>query len=104
MEVQTRSEETGLQFFTSLQEAFNYAEVHKDVWKISFNAEDGSRCRFVKALTMGSGVVWKFEPILTEQSMERISPSVIECSAYCAGLMPAYEHHKDCPNFQAASL
>lgn len=67
-QVQTRSDEGGLRYFGSLQEAFDYAEKNKDVWKISFNAEDGSRCRFVKtrALAVVDTEVqctWVFEPL-----------------------------------------
>jgi hypothetical protein len=35
--VQTRSDGGELKYFDSLKEAFEYAEKHHDVWKISFN-------------------------------------------------------------------
>jgi hypothetical protein len=48
MEVQVRSELTGLHYFSSIREALRYAKAHEDVWKISFDAENGERVRLVK--------------------------------------------------------
>lgn len=46
--IQTRSEEHGLNFFSSVREAHAHAQKHKDVWKISFEGPDGRRVRLVR--------------------------------------------------------
>lgn len=46
--VQTRSEENGLKFFRTLQEATDHAKKDLTVWKISFQSETGERVRLVK--------------------------------------------------------
>lgn len=48
MEIQTRSEMNGLRFYRTLESAFADALYDKTVWKISFNAEDGSRIRLIR--------------------------------------------------------
>lgn len=47
IEFQTRSEESGLQFFSSLKDALNEAEKDKSIWKISFSLPNGERVRLV---------------------------------------------------------
>ncbi len=61
MEVQTRSEETGLASHDSLDAAFYAAKLDPTIWKISFNAEDGSRIRLVKH----DDDMWIYEPLLS---------------------------------------
>ena len=60
MEIQTRSEMNGLKFYKSLSYAFRAAKHDPTIWKISFNAEDGSRIRLVRT-SQG----WVYEDILT---------------------------------------
>ena len=48
MEVQTRSEENGLEFFGTIAEAFDHAKKDETVWKVSF-IHRGERFRFVRA-------------------------------------------------------
>lgn len=48
MEFQTRSEETGLRFFSSLKDAMEAAEKDSTIWKISFSVGE-ERVRLVKA-------------------------------------------------------
>jgi len=48
MEVQTRSETGGLKFHQSISAALKHARRDQSVWKISFNAEDGTRIRLVR--------------------------------------------------------
>jgi len=72
MEIQTRSEDGALSFFSSLEQAFDYAEKTPEVWKVSFNAEDGTRCRFIRrgdGSTKRDGKTvmipsWIFDPIV----------------------------------------
>jgi len=65
MEVQTRNEAGALQFFDSLRLAFNHAEKDMSVWKVSFNAEDGSRVRLIRCWDEQQGKdCWSFEPLL----------------------------------------
>jgi len=47
MEVQTRSEENGVEFFETIAEAFTHAINDKTVWKVSFTHR-GERFRFVR--------------------------------------------------------
>lgn len=47
IEFQTRSEENGLQFFSSLKDALNTAEKDQSIWKISFSLPNGERVRLV---------------------------------------------------------
>lgn len=48
MEVQTRSEENGLKFYSTLTDAFRASMLDSTIWKISFNAWDGTRVRLVR--------------------------------------------------------
>lgn len=65
MEVQTRNEAGALQVFESLRLAFNHAEQDLSVWKVSFNAEDGSRVRLIRCWDEQQGkTCWSFEPLL----------------------------------------
>lgn len=61
MEVQTRSETNGVKFHTSISAAFKQARRDGTIWKISFNAEDGTRIRLIK---MQDG--WKYESLMVE--------------------------------------
>ena len=63
MQVQTRSEDNGLRNFSSVKEAFDHANEDRTVWKVSFNAEDGTRVRFVKVGGNIRTCVWEFQPI-----------------------------------------
>lgn len=58
-EIQSRSECTGLKFFTTIKEAFDHAKRDKTVWKISYTGTDGKRLRLVRR---ASG--WIAEPIV----------------------------------------
>lgn len=49
MEVQTRDETGGLKFHSSLSAALKESRRNPSVWKISFNAEDGTRVRLVRS-------------------------------------------------------
>jgi hypothetical protein len=56
--VQTRSEDTGLEYFTTVKEAFDYAvRKNRSVWKISFDVH-GERVRLVR-----EGDHWKYEDL-----------------------------------------
>lgn len=48
MEFQTRSEETGLAFFSTLKEAFDHAKADTSVWKIGFHLPNGESVRLVR--------------------------------------------------------
>lgn len=61
--VQVRSEETGLQYFDSLDQALAYANKDKTVWKISFNDANGDRVRLV---TRDNGFTWIYESLMDE--------------------------------------
>lgn len=61
MKVQTRNSEGELQFFDTVKEAFDHADEDQTVWKVSFDAEDGSRVRFVESPSKDG---WVFEPII----------------------------------------
>lgn len=57
---QTRSEETGLNFFDSLSEALDYAESDLTVWKISYTEKGtDNRIRLLK----GNDGIWTNVPI-----------------------------------------
>lgn len=60
IEFQTRSEENGLQFFSSLKDALNTAEKDQSIWKISFSLPNGERVRLVRI------VEWKYEWVLKQ--------------------------------------
>ncbi len=64
MEVQTRNRNGEILQFKTLREAFLYADADYSVWKISFNAEDGTRVRLVERFDeQHSDRCWRFEPI-----------------------------------------
>lgn len=46
MNIQVRSEETGLGYFNTMEEAFEAAEKDKTIWKVSFNLPSGKRMQF----------------------------------------------------------
>ena len=48
MEVQVRSEETGIWSFSTIREALDAAKDDLTIWKISFDIESGERVRLVK--------------------------------------------------------
>lgn len=54
IEFQTRSEESGLQFFSSLRDALNTAEKDQSIWKISFSLPNGERVRLVRTTLLNS--------------------------------------------------
>jgi hypothetical protein len=47
-EVQTRSEDGELRYWSSLEEAFQHSKQNTSVWKISFPVGSGERCRLVR--------------------------------------------------------
>ena len=59
MKYQTRSEVNGINFHLTLEEAFQRAEVDDSIWKISFNAEDGTRVRLIR-----TNEGWTYQDIL----------------------------------------
>lgn len=63
LEVQTRSEENGIQVFNSISDAFKATEVDWTIWKISWtDSETGERIRFIR-----HGMsVWQFAPMVVE--------------------------------------
>jgi len=65
--IQTRSESNGLQYCMSIKEAFDEAKRDHTIWKISFNAEDGSRVRLVLRESPECTIdTWCYEPLLAE--------------------------------------
>lgn len=61
IEVQTRSEENGIDFHSSIADAMKAAEKDPSIWKISFYAEGKKeRVRLLKHSTEGD---WVYEPI-----------------------------------------
>lgn len=56
--VQVRSEETGIRYFRTVAQAFDYAAKDTTVWKVSFEA-GSERVRFVR-----SGDAWRFEDLM----------------------------------------
>jgi hypothetical protein len=67
MEVQTRSEETGLLMHSSISLAFTKAKEDSTIWKISWTAQDGSKVELVKHI-LGTHKLanpcWVYEPII----------------------------------------
>lgn len=56
---QTRSDENGLRFFASFQDALDHAQYQTDVWKISFtHPQSGDHIRLIRT-DMG----WLYESI-----------------------------------------
>lgn len=63
MLVQTRSEDSGLEEFATLKEAFDRAEEDKSIWKISFTISSGERVRLVREWDQYFKDIWVYEPI-----------------------------------------
>lgn len=61
MEVQTRSEETGIILHTTTEAALDHAKKDQTVWKISWTNGDGHRIRLVK-----EGDKWVLRDIIEE--------------------------------------
>lgn len=82
MDVQTRSEETGLRHFDNVKAAFDHAEEDETVWKVSFTPPDGVRCRFVRMMRVTGGEqkkpLWIFEPLLVEEIEASIEAKIGE--------------------------
>jgi len=67
MNFQTRSENTGLNYFNSLNLALDHADKDKSVWKISFLIkETQENVRLVKTENVG----WVLETIFPKQVLE----------------------------------
>jgi hypothetical protein len=47
MEVQTRSEDTGLCHFSTVEEAMQYTEKDATIWKVSWSMPNGERVRLI---------------------------------------------------------
>jgi len=75
IEVESRSEETGLRFHNSIKQAFERAEKDQTVWKISFSA-GGERVRLVKTGIKYEGKElsseWAYEPVIDEETLKEI--------------------------------
>ena len=66
IEVQTRSEDTGINIHKSFEAAFKNAEEDPSIWKISFSLSNGERVRLVRqilAKESGNETQWVYEPI-----------------------------------------
>ena len=61
MEIQVRSDETGMRYFETFKEAFEYAEKDKTVWKISWWDTDKVKVRMIR-----HGDFWNYEPIVLD--------------------------------------
>lgn len=48
MQVQTRSEETGLRYFSKVVDAMEIARQDRTIWKISFTAANGEAIRLIR--------------------------------------------------------
>jgi hypothetical protein len=87
MEFQTRSESTGLRFFTSLEEAWKHYESDPTVWKISFDSE-----RWVTKT-----INEKWNPV-SEEKLQRLSIEYRECKDstqlfwVLQDMMPSFEN------------
>jgi hypothetical protein len=65
MDIQTRSEETGLRTFSTLVNAFTHAKEDLTVWKISFEVPSGERVRLVRNTDQGDDLnTWFYEPLM----------------------------------------
>ena len=74
IEVQTRSEETGLRFHDSIKQAFEHAARDKTVWKVSFSVGD-ERVRLVRSERKDKEGqpctnYWRYEPLLPDEMIE----------------------------------
>lgn len=87
MEFQTRSESTGLRFFTSLEDALNHYESNPTVWKISFDSE-----RWVT-----KPIKEKWNPV-SEKKLQELSIEYRECKDSAQlfwvlqDMMPSFEN------------
>lgn len=61
--IQTRSDQSGMKEFNTLQDAFTEAERDKTIWKISFML-GSERIRLIR-----SGELWFYEPIQIDRIM-----------------------------------
>lgn len=68
--IQLRSETNGISFVASLRDALIAAKKDASVWKISFNMENGERCRLVRR-DSPAGPHWVLEPIFTDDARVR---------------------------------
>ena len=68
MEVQTRSAEGELQYFPTMKAAMEFADTHRDVWKISFTLPNGERIRL--AVDRMYLPRWYYEPIPLDEGKE----------------------------------
>lgn len=66
MDVQLRTEEGELIYFDFVFDAFRYADVHPEVWKISWR-EDGKKHRV--RLVRDKWSNWKFEPMIISKEL-----------------------------------
>lgn len=62
MEIQTRSSTGEIRFYNSLESALSDAKTDTKVWKVSFNAEDGTRIRLVRTIEG-----WVYENVVSEE-------------------------------------
>lgn len=68
-EIQTRSEELGVEYFETVTQAMEYASRNPSVWKISFSLLSGERVRLVKRDMYSKKVIdendlWIYESVL----------------------------------------
>jgi hypothetical protein len=70
MEFQTRSEDNGLQFFSTFSAALQAAEKDRSIWKLSFTLPTGERIRLTRCDVTGlSGepdANWMYDPIICQ--------------------------------------
>lgn len=71
--VQVRSEESGCHTVQTIKQAMRLAAEHEDIWKISFDAENGERVRLVRDELTG---FWVYENIL--EILQDILPCEID--------------------------
>ena len=64
-EFQTRSEITGLMFFSTLREAFNEANRDRTIWKISFSV-NGEPVRLKRQLIDGQAY-WIYSDVMEDE-------------------------------------
>lgn len=73
--VETCSRDGSIDFFQSVEEAFDHADKNGDVWKVSFNTKDGTRCRFVRGRVIldeanVGRIGWIFDPIVIDDEVK----------------------------------
>jgi len=61
MEIQTSSQTGDIRFYRTLESALTEAQLDTKVWKVSFNAEDGTRIRLVRTIEG-----WVYENVMSE--------------------------------------